>query len=295
MLTTIAKWVRSVGLALTAGAYLYSSTLIAQAAAPPAIPPNIVTVAAKPMIVLNLSRDQEIFTRAYNEYSDIDSDGVPDTTYKHTFDYYGYFDSYKCYEYASGVFNPVGSHRRQILHRSMERQFSQLGHHDQSGCAAKDPVRGDTAAPTRAAATVLERANLPTDTHSFAKYYVGADLAQLTPFTADQIAPARLRENDDVRRRIKYEADYNQKWFYPSTVPANAPAHGSTCTDLVNAVYGDSSPPENYNCVWFNTGSAFSTGVFSGSWFQADVGDQMIVEFQDDTNKEMRGTVITSG
>ena len=44
-----------------------------------------------------------------------------------------------------------------------------------------------------------------------------------------------------------------------------------------------------------NTGAAFSSGVFSGTWFQADVGDQMIVEFQDDPTKELRGTVITLG
>ncbi len=103
------KYLRGMALAASVLAYLYSSILVAHAAAPQAIPPNIVTVAAKPMIVLNLSRDQEIFTRAYNEYSDIDSDGVPDITYKHSFDYYGYFDSYKCYTYGSGVFSPASS------------------------------------------------------------------------------------------------------------------------------------------------------------------------------------------
>ncbi|MBP8287379.1 MAG: pilus assembly protein PilY, partial [Rhodoferax sp.] len=183
MLTTISKWVRSIGLALTAGAYLYSSTLIAQAAAPPAIPPNIVTVAAKPMIVLNLSRDQEIFTRAYNEYSDIDSDGVPDTTYKHAFDYYGYFDSYKCYEYTSGVFNPVGSTADKYCTGQWSGNFLNWATMTKVDVLRKILYGGYRSTDT-AASTVLERANLPTDTHSFAKYYVGEDLAQLTPFTA---------------------------------------------------------------------------------------------------------------
>jgi hypothetical protein len=70
----------------------------------PAIPPNIVTSAPRPMIMLNMSKDHQLFYRAYDEFSDLDGDGIPETTYKHSFDYYGYFDSYKCYSY-SGVSN----------------------------------------------------------------------------------------------------------------------------------------------------------------------------------------------
>jgi type IV pilus assembly protein PilY1 len=288
------KYLRWMALAASVLGYLYSSILVAHAAAPQAIPPNIVTVAAKPMIVLNLSRDQEIFTRAYNEYSDIDSDGVPDVSYKHSFDYYGYFDSYKCYTYGSGVFTPVSSSADKYCSGQWSGNFLNWATMTKVDVLRKILYGGYRSTDT-AGSTVLERANLPTDTHAFAKYYVGADLTQLAPFSADQIAPTRLWSNNDVQRRIKYEESYNKQWFYPSTVPANAPANGASCASLVDAVYGGSSPPENYNCVWFNTGAAFSSGVFSGTWFQADVGDQMIVEFQDDPSKELRGTVITLG
>ena len=52
------------------------------------------------------SRGFNHFFKAYNDYSDLDRDGVVDTTYKHSFDYYGYFDSYKCYVYENNRYEP---------------------------------------------------------------------------------------------------------------------------------------------------------------------------------------------
>ncbi len=276
-------------------AFVYTSTLTANSTPLPAVPPNIVTIAAKPMIMLNLSRDQELFVRAYNEYSDVDGDGVPDTTYKHTFKYYGYFDSNKCYTYASGMFSPDSvTNDRYCGGGQWSGNFLNWATMTKVDVLRKILYGGFRSTDT-GSATVLERASLPADTHSFAKYYTGTDLEKLAPFSADQLAPIRTRDNDDVRRRLRYEASANGQWFYPSTVPAGAPANGSSCSALVAAVYGANNPPPAYNCVWFNTGSAFTTGVFSGSWFQVDVGDQMVVELQDEPGREMRGTVIQVG
>lgn len=60
----------------------------------------------KPMVMLTMSKDHPIFYKAYDDYSDLDSDGIADTSYKHSIDYYGYFDSGKCYTYSSGIFVP---------------------------------------------------------------------------------------------------------------------------------------------------------------------------------------------
>ncbi len=61
-----------------------------------------------PQVLFTMGKDHKYYLPAYNDSSDIDNDGLIETTYKHSFDYYGYFDSNKCYSYASGVFTPFG-------------------------------------------------------------------------------------------------------------------------------------------------------------------------------------------
>ena len=46
-----------------------------------------------PLVMLDITKDQQLFKKAYNDYSDLDGDGVLETTYSHGVDYYGYFDS----------------------------------------------------------------------------------------------------------------------------------------------------------------------------------------------------------
>ena len=69
--------------------------------------PLSLTTHVKPMVMLNLSNDHQLYFAAYNEYTDVDDDGIVDRSYEHTFNYYGYFDSFKCYNYSSGVFTPA--------------------------------------------------------------------------------------------------------------------------------------------------------------------------------------------
>ena len=64
--------------------------------------PLFVTPPIPPLVMLDISKDQQLYKKAYNDYSDLDNDGKLETTYKHSIDYYGYFDSYKCYDYVAG-------------------------------------------------------------------------------------------------------------------------------------------------------------------------------------------------
>ena len=57
--------------------------------------------------MLNLSNDHELYYKAFDDFSNLDNIPGEEITYKHSIDYYGYFDSYKCYNYSSGVFVPV--------------------------------------------------------------------------------------------------------------------------------------------------------------------------------------------
>ena len=60
-----------------------------------------------PKVMLAISKDQQLYKKAYNDYTDLDGDGTIDTNYKHTIEYYGYFDPFKCYKYSSDRFEPA--------------------------------------------------------------------------------------------------------------------------------------------------------------------------------------------
>src|SRR5688572_21976378 len=60
-----------------------------------------------PMLMLTLAGDHQVFLKAYNDFDDLDDDGLPDVTYNHNVVYKGYFNEEKCYSYANGVFSPA--------------------------------------------------------------------------------------------------------------------------------------------------------------------------------------------
>ncbi|MGE0803058.1 MAG: hypothetical protein AB7O55_32550, partial [Lautropia sp.] len=61
--------------------------------------PFLVGERIPPFVMLTVTKDQQLFKKAYDDFSDLDRDGVTDTTYKHAINYYGHFDSFKCYVY----------------------------------------------------------------------------------------------------------------------------------------------------------------------------------------------------
>jgi type IV pilus assembly protein PilY1 len=159
-----------------------------------------------PMVMLTMSKDQQLFKKAYNDYSDLDlpQDGVLETTYKNTIKYYGYFDSTKCYDYvvanlrfepfanADSSFYCVGANSGKwsgnFLNWLTMTRMDTVRKLLYGGLRSTDGVGA-------AGITVLERAYLPTDAHSFAKFYEGQinqatgavtdnDVNRLTPFTA---------------------------------------------------------------------------------------------------------------
>lgn len=87
-----------------AGAHAVSSATLADFTSSPL---NM-TDSVAPLVMIAASKDHQLFFKAYNDYADLDGDNVADTTYKPTIIYYGYFDSYKCYDYDSvnKVFEP---------------------------------------------------------------------------------------------------------------------------------------------------------------------------------------------
>lgn len=75
----------------------------AMAGEPVLVPPHLAQTGDPPLNMINMARDDQLYFKAYNDFTDIDpqnGDGI-ETSYKHAFDYFGYFDSYKCYDYST--------------------------------------------------------------------------------------------------------------------------------------------------------------------------------------------------
>ena len=151
-----------------------------------------------PLVMLNISKDHQLSYKAYNDYSDLDGDGVAETTYKDSIDYYGYFDSKKCYTYSTGNnrFVPAamatgtnnhyctGQWSGNFLNWASMTRMDAMRKLLYGGRRANGSNPSDTST-----LTVLERHYLPTDAHAFAKYYNGTDIANLTPFSGIATSP----------------------------------------------------------------------------------------------------------
>lgn len=160
--------------------------------------PLFVSPPIPPLVMLAISKDQQLYKKAYNDYTDLDGDGVLETTYKHSVDYYGYFDSFKCYNYSTSTLTTTkhfipssytadkycdgtkwsGNFLNWVTMSRMDAVRKLLF----GGARQVNVESGDLpSASGYGATTILERTFLPTDAHSWAKYYNGADINRLTP------------------------------------------------------------------------------------------------------------------
>lgn len=147
--------------------------------------------AASPVVMLTMSKDEHYFHKAYDDGSDLDGDGVVEHSYNDRLEYDGYFHPHLCYAYsdANQRFEPSGrtdasAHRHYCLDALSETfsgnflNWASMTRMD----LTRRALYGGKRSTDSVTLTVLDRAHLPPDTHSFAKYYNGADLAALTPF-----------------------------------------------------------------------------------------------------------------
>ncbi len=156
-----------------------------------------------PLNMLVMDRDHKLFYEAYNDASDLNGDGIIDIGYKPgEIDYFGYFDSFTCYDYDSGTGRFVPAVRSgpgnaatpgSAKHCSSRWSGDFLNYLTTTRMdALRKVLYGgrrivDTAATaTDASVTVLERAYVPQDGHSFGKEYTsiavdGYDIANFAP------------------------------------------------------------------------------------------------------------------
>lgn len=138
-----------------------------------------------PLMMMVMSRDHSLFTKAYSDYSDLNGDGHLDTTYDDTFSYSGYFDSELCYGYSSGRFEAVAKATGANLHECSGQWSGNFL--NWISMSRMDVLRhvlyGGKRSDDTATSTVLERAYVPNDLHAWVKHYKGNDINRFAPLS----------------------------------------------------------------------------------------------------------------
>ncbi len=179
--------------------------------------PPYITQIVPPLVMLETGRDHKFYYEAYNDAFDLDDDGRLDRTYKHTIDYYGYFDPYKCYTYGSGQFAPVSETTDKFCSAgrwsgNVMNWLTML----RMDVLKKVLYGGDRITDTTTQ-TVLQRAIIPGDAHSVGKELTG-----------------RLCYNG---------SDYT----YGCTRDSDCES-GETCVDKSNQLIGIAAATEPFDC-----------------------------------------------
>ena len=162
-------------------AHTASATSIAQY-------PLFLTTSVPPIVMLNMGRDHKLYYEAYNDASDLDGDGTIDFHYKpDVIDYFGYFDSFKCYDYTSGIFVPSSATLTKKCSGNWSGDF--LNYVTTSRMdALRKVLYGGFRSTDDTSSTILKRAFIPQDAHSWGKEYTsvpvdGYDISQYTPLS----------------------------------------------------------------------------------------------------------------
>lgn len=204
--------------------------------------PLYLTVSQPPLIMLTMSKDHKLYYEAYNDYSDLDGDGTLDVGYKPAIDYYGYFDSYKCYSYASGLFTPVAVTANKKCTGTSDAYWSGdfLNYVTTSRMdAIRSVLYGGKRSTDTSTQTILERAYIPQDAHSWGKEYEslardGYLVSEYTPLSEPQSGYRHLFASTNLNSdtatplmRVLTDSRY-RIWEW---VSIEGPVAGTDCND----------------------------------------------------------------
>lgn len=164
---------------------------------------------SKPAIMFAMSRDQELFYKAYPDYSNLNGGPLTmaDTTYRNDFEYGGYYDPTWCYAYTADSATP-GNSKFTPEAQATDHKCNTVTNGRWSGnflnwatMTRMDILRKvlyggkrsvDTAAAVnKPAQTVLERAFVPKDSHAFVKLYASTasnNVSDFTPYNETSIS-----------------------------------------------------------------------------------------------------------
>lgn len=215
-------------------------------------------VAAPPMVMLAISRDESYFHEAWPDHLDVDGDGVPDPGYVDSVDYDGYFHPKLCYRYddADGRFEPAGWNDGSANHHYCTGTLADTFSGNFLNWATmtrmdllRRALYGGRRVVDTTALTVLERAHLPTDAHSFAKTYNGDEVKALTPFESN----ANLITDGDGGDEDGFQDANEGVTVCNTSYAASGNSQTTTAPPVVRFVYGNRSlwdANERWQCTW---------------------------------------------
>lgn len=256
-------------------AALYVLSLTHNANAIPEQYPLFLAHTAVPIMMLNMSKDHQLYFKVYDDYSDLTDthkfltdgvtpnpdylgtvgDGIPETTYVHGYQYYGYFDSKKCYDYSTSNsrFEPAGATGADgYCSGKWSGNFLNWATMTRMDVIRKILYGGLRSTDT-STDTVLERAFLPNDAHAFAKYYNGTDINKLTPFNP----PAGLTLTEATGITLCNVSSETSGY-----------SQDSTSAPLIRVVKGNYSlwaSSERWQCRWGTGSSGANTLGYNGN------------------------------
>lgn len=159
-------------------------------AAPLNIPqvPLFINDTVSPMTMIVMGRDHKLYYEAYNDATDLDGDGIIDIHFKPSIDYFGYFNPYFCYRYNNDRkrFDATGPSADKTCSGTWSGNF--LNYLTTSRIdALRKVLYGGYRSTDSENVTVLERAYIPQDAHSWGKQYTsvavdGYDISRYTPY-----------------------------------------------------------------------------------------------------------------
>ncbi|WP_319408634.1 PilC/PilY family type IV pilus protein [uncultured Desulfosarcina sp.] len=189
------------------GLFISGTVAVANATPPVAVDyeayPPFLAASVPPLVMLVMGRNHKLYYEAYNDASDLDGDGTLDITYKpDDIDYYGYFDSFKYYVYdtTDKRFEPVGITADKKVPAGVNLYWSGdfLNYLTMSRMdAVRKVLYGGMRSTDSTTETVLERAYIPQDAHSWGKEYTsvahdGYDIRDYTPLSLPVVGTRHL-------------------------------------------------------------------------------------------------------
>lgn len=196
-----------------------------------------------PMNMIVMGRDHSLFYQAYNDASDLTGDGVPDVGYKpDQIDYYGLFDSFKCYSYTAaddGRFQPIGpTGTNKTCGSGWSGDFLNWVTTSRID-ALRKVLYGGSRHIDDQDLTVLARSYIPQDAHSWGKEYQsierdGYDIAQYTPLSQPSPGNYHLFANTSLTgspNRPRMRVLRNTGFRVWEWVAIERPVAGARCLD----------------------------------------------------------------
>jgi len=222
--------------------------------------PLTISQAASPRVMLTMSRDHQLYIKAYTDYSDLDNNGTLDTSYIDTFDYYGYFDNQKCYTYVNSRFEPASAATGANSHHCSSQwsgNFLNWATMTRMDVIRKVLYGGFRSTDTTD--TVLERSLIPYDVHAFAKVFTAAsttDMQQYVPYAQTTISLCNLTQGSGLAK------DAGTATYPPLLRVASGSFPSWAASEVTQCQWGSGTRPANsVNLVSANADTGLNVRV----------------------------------